>query len=56
MSTKNRPFIEDLIQIYHVLSTSLSTGGRAQNKKQEIPNLSWSIFLWGETDYKEENT
>lgn len=55
--SKNRPFVEDLpIQIYHVLGAFLSTVGTAQNKKQEIPNLSWSKFLWGETDYKEENT
>lgn len=51
MRGKNTPFSEGILtQICHVLGTVLSTGDTTVNKKR---NLSWSIFLREETDYKE---
>lgn len=53
MRGKNTPFSEGILtQICHVLGTVLSTGDTTVNKKR---NLSWSIFLREETDYKEVN-
>lgn len=57
MRCKNRPFIEEiLLKICHALGAGLSTEDTAMNKKHEVPDLSRSIFLWGESDCKKVNT
>jgi hypothetical protein len=52
MRGKKRPLAEEIfLEVYHVLGTD-DARDTAMNKKHELYNLSWSIFLWEKTDYK----